>query len=35
MNGLIEDYLSTRGVRYFRGHHDDEYFYLVDFVVGA
>jgi hypothetical protein len=22
-------------VRYFRGHHDDEYFYLVDFVVGA
>jgi hypothetical protein len=35
MNRLIEDYLRTRGVRYFRGHHDDEYFYLVDFVVGA
>lgn len=35
MNRLIEDYLRTRGVRYFRGHHDDEYFYLVDYVVGA
>lgn len=35
MNRLIEDYLRTRGVRYFRGHHDDEYFYLVDFLVGA
>ena len=35
MNRLIEDYLRTRGARYFRGHHDDEYFYLVDFVVGA
>ena len=35
MNRLIEDYLRTRGVRYFRGHHDDEYFYLADFVVGA
>lgn len=32
MNRLIEDYLRARGVRYFRGHHDDEYFYLV---VGA
>ena len=29
MNRLIEDYLRTRGVRYFRGHHDDEYFFLV------
>jgi len=35
MNRLIEDYLRARGVRYFRGHHDDEYFYLVEFVVGA
>lgn len=33
MNRLIEDYLRTRGVRFFRGHHDDEYFYLVG--VGA
>lgn len=30
MNELIEEYLRTRGVRYFRGHRDDEYFYLVD-----
>lgn len=29
MNRLIEDYLRTRGVRYFRGHQDDEYFFLV------
>lgn len=35
MNRLIEEFLRTRGVRYFRGHHDEEYFYLVDFVVGA
>ncbi|GAY13813.1 hypothetical protein [Mycobacterium sp. shizuoka-1] len=28
---LIESYLRTRQVRYFRGHHDDEFF----FVVGA
>lgn len=35
MNGLIEDYLRTRGVRYFRGHHDDEYLFFVDFVAGA
>ncbi len=33
MNALIEDYLRSRGVRYFRGHHDDEFFYLVDFLV--
>lgn len=32
MNALIEDYLRSTGVRYFRGHHDDEYFFLVDFV---
>ncbi|MFM9034474.1 MAG: hypothetical protein ACKOQ4_09325 [Mycobacterium sp.] len=35
MNRLIEDYLRARGVRYFRGHHDDEYFFLVDFVAEA
>lgn len=35
MNRLIEDYLRTRGARYFRGHHDDEYFYLADFAAGA
>lgn len=35
MNRLIEDFLRAKGVRYFRGHHDDEYFYLVDFAVGA
>lgn len=29
MNELIEDYLRSGGVRYFRGHHDDEYFYLL------
>ena len=29
MNELIEGYLRARGVRYFRGHHDDEYFHLV------
>ena len=33
MNRLIEEYLRTRGVRYFRGHHDEEYFYLV--VIGG
>jgi hypothetical protein len=31
MNTLIEEYLRARGVRYFRGQHDDEYFFLVDF----
>jgi hypothetical protein len=35
MNPLIEDCLRTRGVRHFRGHHDGEYFYLVDFGVGT
>lgn len=34
MNGLIEGYLRSRGVRWFRGHHDDEYFFLVDSYVG-
>ena len=33
MNTLIEEYLRARGVRYFRGHHDDEYFFLVDFMA--
>ena len=32
MNALIETYLRSTGVRYFRGHHDDEYFFLVDFL---
>lgn len=32
MDRLIEDYLHARGVRYFRGHHDREYFYLVDYL---
>ncbi len=35
MHWLIEDYLHARGVQYFRGHHDDEYFFLVDFLTGA
>ena len=35
MKRLIEGYLCARGVRYFRGHHDDEYFFLVDLVAGA
>ena len=34
MNELIEGYLRTGGVRYFRGHHDDEYFFLVDARAG-
>lgn len=35
MNRQIEDYLRSRGVRFFRGHHDDEYFFLVHFLSGA
>lgn len=35
MKRQIEDYLRARGARYFRGHHDDEYFFLIDFVSGA
>ncbi len=34
MNELIEEYLRTRGVRYFRGHHDDEYFHVVHTGTG-
>ncbi len=30
MNNLLEDYLRGRGVRFFRGHHDDEFFFLLD-----
>lgn len=30
MNELIEEYLRSRGVRHFRGHRDDEYFYIVE-----
>lgn len=33
MNELIEDYLRRRGSRYFRGHHADEYFFLVDVLI--
>jgi len=35
MTELIERYLRSRGARYFRGHHDDEYFFLVDVPAGA
>ena len=35
MKRQIEDYLRARGAQYFRGHHDDEYFFFVDFVAGA
>jgi hypothetical protein len=31
---LIERYLRTRHVRYFRGHHDDEFFFLVNAFHG-
>jgi hypothetical protein len=31
---LIESYLSTRQMRHFRGHHDDEYFFLVSAYHG-
>lgn len=30
MNALIEEYLRIRGLRYFRGHHDDEYVFLSE-----
>ena len=33
MNELIEDYLCSRGARFFRGHHADDYFFLVDVLV--
>lgn len=35
MNRQIEDYLRARSAPYFRGHHDDEYFFFVDYVAGA
>jgi hypothetical protein len=35
MKRQIEEYLRARGARYFRGHHDDEYFFFVDFLAGA
>lgn len=35
MKRHIEDCLRARGVRYFRGHQDDEFFFLMDFVAGA
>lgn len=35
MNRLIEAYLSAAGVRYFRGGHDDEYFFLVSDAHGG
>ena len=35
MSQLIEDYLRAKGVRYFRGHHDDEYFFLVDVLTAG
>ncbi|MCB0942881.1 MAG: hypothetical protein KDB72_21880 [Mycobacterium sp.] len=31
---LIESYLRARHVRYFRGHHDDEFFFLVNAYHG-
>lgn len=31
---LIESYLQTRQVRYFRGHHQDEFFFLVNAYHG-
>ena len=31
---LIERYLRSRQVRYFRGHHDDEFFFLVNAYHG-
>ena len=33
MNELIQEYLRTRGARFFLGHHVDEYFFLVDVLV--
>lgn len=29
MDELIEEFLRARGVRFFRGHHDDEYFFRI------
>ncbi len=33
MSTLIEHYLRGRGLRYFRGHHDDEFFFIVDMLA--
>lgn len=35
IEGYLRDHLSVRGVRYFRGHHDDEYFFLVDALIAG
>lgn len=35
MHPFIKDYLRAKSVRYFRGHRDDEYFFLVDSPVVA
>lgn len=32
MSELIEDCLRARGVRFFHGHHEREYFFLVDYL---
>lgn len=29
---MIEDCLKAKGVRYFHGHHDTEYFFLLDYL---
>jgi len=34
MGTLIEDLLHSKGVRYFHGHHRDEFFFLVDLRHG-
>lgn len=34
VSALIEEYLRFRGIRYFRGHQDDEYLFLVDGLAG-
>lgn len=32
MSGIIADCLRAKGVRYFHGHHEQEYFFLLDFL---
>lgn len=32
MSEIIADCLRAKGVRYFHGHHDREYFFLLDFL---
>lgn len=34
MSPIIEEYLRASGVRYFRGHRDDEYFFLAEALAG-